>query len=295
MTTVSSILKESQCEIEKSDYELISFFKENGYCELPASKLILSNLQKFQEIIDYLIKTESWKGGWEGKEEHMKYMKKFNNGANRLGNLFNKNELFLKLPTDFSILKILYGIFGDDMKIGALDMREPLKGQGWQEFHIDWFPKKLPDEPTQNVICFIFLDDTIKDNCSMRFVPKTHKKIGLIDDYQKDKSSHPNEISADVKAGSVILMDGNLWHSGTDNILGKRRRVLYMDIRRRSIPQLLNQRIYLNEKIQNFLSSHQKFLLGVGPDDEIYEEKAFGVGDYYRKNFGSEAVSETHK
>jgi len=68
MTTVSSILKESQCEIEKSDYELISFFKENGYCELPASKLILSNLQKFQEIIDYLIKTESWKGGWEGKE-----------------------------------------------------------------------------------------------------------------------------------------------------------------------------------------------------------------------------------
>ena len=28
---------------------------------------------------------------------------------------------------------------------------------------------------------------------------------------------------------------------------------------------------------------------------EIYEEKAFGVGDYYRKNFNSEAVSETHK
>jgi len=295
MTTVSSILKESQCEIEKSDYELISFFKENGYCELPASKLILSNLQKFQEIIDYLIKTESWKGGWEGKEEHMKYMKKFNNGANRLGNLFNKNELFLKLPTDFSILKILYGIFGDDMKIGALDMREPLKGQGWQEFHIDWLPKKHLDEPTQNVICFIFLDDTNKDNGSMRFVPKTHKKIGWINDYQKDKSSHPNEINVDVKAGSVILMDGNLWHSGTDNLLGKRRRVLYMDIRRRSIPQLLNQRIYLNEKIQNSLSSHQKVLLGVGPDDEISEERAFGVGDYYRKIFNSESVSETHK
>ena len=68
-----------------------------------------------------------------------------------------------------------------------------------------------------------------------------------------------------------------------------------MDIRRRSIPQLLNQRIYLNEKIQNSLSSHQKFLLGVGPDDEISEERAFGVGDYYRKNFDSDPVSETHK
>ena len=225
----------------------------------------------------------------------MKYMKKFNNGANRLGNLFNKNKLFLKLLTDFSILKILYGIFDDDMKIGALDMREPLKGQGLQEFHIDWLPKKRLDEPTQNVVCFIFLDDTNKDNGSMRLVPKTHKKIGWINDYQKDKSSHPNEISVDVKAGSIILMDGNLWHSGTDNLLGKRRRVLYMDIRRRSIPQLLNQRIYLNEKIQNSLSSHQKFLLGVGPDDEISEERAFGVGDYYRKNFDSDPVSETHK
>ena len=50
-----------------------------------------------------------------------------------------------------------------------------------------------------------------------------------------------------------------------------------------------------NEKIQNSLSPHQKFLLGVGPDDEIFEEKVFGVGDYYRKNFGSEGVSETHK
>ena len=141
MITVSSILKESQCEIEKSDYELISRFNENGYCELPPPKLVLDNLQKFQEIIDDLIKTESWRGGWEGKEEYMKYMKKFNNGANRLGNLFNKDQLFLKLLTDFSILKILHGIFDDDLKIGALDMREPLKGQGWQEFHIDWLPK----------------------------------------------------------------------------------------------------------------------------------------------------------
>ena len=97
MTTVSSILKESQCEIEKSDYELISFFKENGYCELPTSKLILSNLQKFQEIIDCLIKTESWRGGWEGKEEYMKYMKKFNNGANRLGGNGLSGKMYDKL------------------------------------------------------------------------------------------------------------------------------------------------------------------------------------------------------
>ena len=73
----------------------------------------------------------------------MKYMKKFNNGSNRLANLFNKDELFLKLLTDFSILKILYGIFNDDMKIGALDMREPLKGEGWQNYTLIGFQKKI--------------------------------------------------------------------------------------------------------------------------------------------------------
>ena len=294
LVTISSILKESNCELEKSDQDLISFFKENGYCQLPSSELILDNLQKFQTIIDDLIETESWRGGWEGKEEHMKYMKKFNNGANRLGNLFNKHELFLKLLGDFSTLKILHGIFNDDMKIGALDMREPLKGEGSQELHIDWLPKKDSDDLTQNVICFIFLDDTDKNNGSMRIVPKTHKKIGWIDDYQKDKSFHSKEINVDVKAGSIVLMDGNLWHSGTNNINGKRRRVLYMDIRRRSIPQLLNQRIYLNEKIQNLLSNNEKFLLGLSSQDEIFEDRVFGVGDYYRKNFNGAAVSESH-
>ena len=77
LVTISSILKESNCELEKSDQDLISFFKENGYCQLPSSELILDNLQKFQTIIDDLIETESWRGGWEGKEEHMKYMKNF--------------------------------------------------------------------------------------------------------------------------------------------------------------------------------------------------------------------------
>ena len=293
MLTISKIIGGSK--LEQSDYELISFFQENGYCELPISKFMLDNLNKFQKIVNDLIKTESWRGGWEGKEEYMKYMKKFNDGANRLGNLFNKDELFLKLLDDSSILKILYGIFHDDMKIGALDMREPLKGDGYQELHIDWLPKKTSNELTQNIICFIFLDDANSNNGSMRIVPKTHKKIGWIDDYQKDKSSHPDQINIDTAAGNVILMDGNLWHSGTKNIIGTRRRVLYMDVRRRSIPQLLNQRIYLNEKTQNSLSEVQKFLLGLGSDDKVFEERVFGVGDYYRKKFNKESVSTTQK
>ena len=85
-------------------------------------------------------------------------------------------------------------------------------------------------------------------------------------------------------------MDANTWHSGSTNHDGARRRVLYMDVRRRSIPQLLNQRIYLDENTQNSLSPDQKFLLGVRENDEIYDERVFAVGDYYRKHFKTDVV-----
>ena len=290
--SIKQILDYYDYQIDSNDQKLIDFFMENGYCIITKSDFVVDNLIEFRDIIDSLIEKESWRGGWEGKEQYMKVNKKFNVGSNRLGNLFNKNKLFLKLLTEKNILKIVYGIMNEDIKFGALDMREPIKNGGFQEFHIDWYPKKSEDDPIENIICFIFLDDANKENGSMRVVPKTQNKIGWIDDYQKDKSSHPDEIFIDVKKGSIVLMNANIWHSGTTNHSGARRRVLYMDVRCRSIPQLLNQQIYLDENTLKNLTEHQKFLLGVGDNDEIFEERSFGVGDNYRKTFDTHAVSE---
>ena len=80
-------------------------------------------------------------------------------------------------------------------------------------------------------------------------------------------------------------MDANLWHSGTTNINGKRRRVLFLDIRRRETPQLLNQRIYLDEIMQKKLTDIQKFLLGLGDNDTIFEDRVHTAGNLYRKQF----------
>ena len=289
-SSTNEILEELKLKLEPSDHELSKFFQENGYCVITPSQLVLDNIDEFRKIIDMLMIKESWRGGWEGKEQYMKYKKTFNKGANRLANLFNKDKLFLKILSEKDLLKTLYGLFGNDIKIGALDMREPLPGTGWQELHIDWLPKKNSDDPIQNVVCSIFLDSANKENGSIRIVPKTHKKIGWIDDYQKDKSSHPDEICLDVKEGSIVLMDANLWHGGTTNYNGARRRVLYMDVRRRSVPQLLNQRIYVDENTQKSLSPIEKFLLGVGENDEIFEERVFAVGDFYRKHFKTDVV-----
>ena len=285
INSVKTVLDKLGYRIDIEDTNLAEFFNENGYCVIPKSDLIIENIDEYRKIVDSLLQKESWRGGWEGKEEYMKFKKKFQEGANRLGNLFNKNELFLKLLSEKNILKVAYAILGDDIKIGALDMREPKKGAGLQDFHIDWIPKENENEKTQNIVAFIFLDDANKNNGCMRVVPKTHRKTGWIEEHLKDKSSHPDEILLDVKKSSIVLMDANLWHSGTANISGNRRRVLYLDIRRRNIPQLLNQRIYLDEITQQKLTDIEKFLLGVGDNDMEFEDRVFTAGNVYRKQF----------
>ena len=283
--SVKTILDELNFTLNSDDYTLVEFFKENGYCVIPKSDLVSENIDELRKIVDSLIKKESWRGGWEGKEEYMKYKKVFQPGTNRLGNLFNKDELFRNLLCEKNILKIAYTILGDDVKIGALDMREPKKGTGLQDLHMDWIPKKTVNEKTQNIVAFIFLDEANENNGPMRVVPKTHKMTGWIDENLNDKSSHPDEIFLNLQESSIVLMDANLWHSGTLNVSGNRRRVLFLDIRRREMPQLLNQKIYLDEITQGNLTDIEKYLLGVGENDTIFEDRVHTAGNVYRKQF----------
>ena len=278
---MNTVFEKQQIKINSEVESQKKFFDTNGYCVIEKSKL---PVEKFAEIIDSLLEKEAWRGGWEGKEEYMKYGKNFQPGAYRLGNLFNKDDLFFELITDEEILNVVLAILGDDAKIGALDMREPKKGTGQQDLHIDWIPKKESDA-TENIVIMIFLDDADENNGHLRVVPKTHKLKGWIEENTKEKATHKDEIFLDVKKSSIVFMDANLWHSGTTNKTGQRRRVLFMDVRRRNIPQLLNQRIYLDEIIQKKLTDVQKYLLGLGENDSVFEDRVFTAGNVYRKEF----------
>ena len=281
INSLNVVFEKQHIKINSEIENLKKDFDENGYYIIKKSEL---PVEKFAEIIDSLLEKEAWRGGWEGKEEYMKYGKNFQPGAYRLGNLFNKDELFFELITNEEILNVVLAILGDDAKIGALDMREPKKGTGQQDLHIDWIPKKESDA-TENIVIMIFLDDADENNGHLRVVPKTHKLKGWIEENTKEKTKHKDEIFLDVKKSSIVFMDANLWHSGTTNKTGQRRRVLFMDVRRRDIPQLLNQRIYLDELIQKKLTDVQKYLLGLGENDSVFEDRVFTAGNVYRKEF----------
>jgi len=285
INSLNAVFEKQHIKINSEAENLKKKFDENGYCIIEKSEL---PVEKFAGVIDFLLEKEAWRGGWEGKEEYMKYGKNFQPGAYRLGNLFNKDELFFELITNEEVLNVILAILGDDAKIGALDMREPKKGIGQQDLHMDWIPKKESDT-TENIVIMIFLDDADENNGHLRVVPKTHKLKGWIEENTKEKTKHKDEIFLDVKKSSIVFMDANLWHSGTTNKTGQRRRVLFMDIRRRNIPQLLNQRIYLDEVIQSKLTDVQKYLLGLGENDSIFEDRVFTAGNIYRKEFKTDS------
>jgi len=288
---LSEVFEKQSINVDPEYRNQKNFFNENGYCVIEKSNLPIA---KFADIIDLLIEKEGWRGGWEGKEEYMKYQKNFQPGAYRLGNLFNKHELFFEIITNEQILNVLLSILGDDIKIGALDMREPKKGTGQQDLHIDWIPKKESVD-TENIVIMIFLDDSDENNGHLRVVPKTHKMKGWIEENIDDKTNHKDEIFLDVKKSSIVFMDANLWHSGTTNKTGQRRRVLFMDVRRREIPQLLNQRIYLDETVQKKLTDVQKYLLGLRDNDSVFEERVFTAGNVYRKEFKTDGFVKMDK
>jgi ectoine hydroxylase-related dioxygenase (phytanoyl-CoA dioxygenase family) len=138
----------------------------------------------------------------------------------------------------------------------------------------------------------LYLDESNKNNGALRIIPKSHKITGWINENLTDLTNHPDEITIEVKEGSIILFDGNLWHSGTKNINGKRRRVLYIDFRRKEIPQLLNQRIYLDENTQSKLTTNEKFILGISKDDLIFEDRVHTAGNAYRKQFKTDVFNK---
>ncbi len=260
------------------------FLDKNGYIIFEPNKDIKKKIKKLNLISQRLIKKEKDKGGWEGKEKHYKKGKLFEIGANRLGNLINKDIMFKDLILIPEILTSAHEVIKDDIKIGGVDLRNPIKGKGFQRLHIDWLPRRRKGEKYIGVVCFIFLDNATKNNGPLRVVPGSHKITGWPDDKIDILKKHKKEIKIYGKAGSICVMNLNLWHGGSNNISGKPRKAILIDIRRRDQPQLLNFKKYLDKKKKKQLSDKHKYLLSIRNIDKNQKNDSFGPGDAYRKD-----------
>ena len=213
---------------------------EEGFLIIENTDYMKNNLISLRNEAIKLIESEGDKGGWEGKEKYFKPGKKFESGAQRLGGLVNKHEVFLKLISVPEILICAHHVIKKPIKICGMNLRNPLKNLGEQTLHFDGFPRNSFSEPYTGIVAFIYLDDSKIDNGAMRVVPGTHKLNGWPDDHININKKHPKEIRLEVKAGTIVIANLNLWHAGAKNINGDPRKVIMLNIKNREHDQLLN-------------------------------------------------------
>ena len=110
--------------------------------------------------------------------------------------------------------------------------RNPRPGHGLQGLHADWKPRDV-HEPFMVLTALWLLDEFTAANGATRLVPRSHLWPHPVPrTYAQPHAHHPDERIITAPAGSVLLMNGHLWHSGRQNTTQAPRRAVQMVVER---------------------------------------------------------------
>ena len=162
-------------------------------------------------------------------------------GTRHLKDLVSQGKVFEGVYTHPKVLAAVYHVLGRPFGLFQLHGRDPLPGYGQQGLHADWRPR-APDQPFQIVVAIWLLDEFTMDNGATRLVPGTHRLKGPPPKGMADPARrHPDQISVIAPAGSVVIFNGHLWHSGTRNRSQGPRRALQCSFAARENLPLANR------------------------------------------------------
>lgn len=284
--SITDVLKNLGCSHNSLSLEALNSLDENGYFLIKQNKNIIKylgqDLEYMRNRVDELIEQEGEHAGYEGREEYYKKGKFFEPIALRLGNLLNKDRVFINFVMLPDLLWSAYHVIKRDLMLSSCNFREPLKGSGQQRLHIDWEPILEQSKEYESIIAMMYLDDSTKENGAIKIIPKTHKLIGYPDEYCNPYLEHKDSLIIEAEAGSILVINGNVWHRGSENVSGKRRRIINATYRLRDLKQGLNQKIYIDDKIKKTLNDQEKYILKIREIDFTQKEKIYGPGEKYR-------------
>jgi ectoine hydroxylase-related dioxygenase (phytanoyl-CoA dioxygenase family) len=126
-------------------------------------------------------------------------------------------ETWLALKSHPVVIEAAEHVLAQPYRVRDLHGRNPLPGFGQQGLHSDWM------ERTDANRVFVFttiwmLDDFTVENGATRVVPGSHRIVRpLPKALAQPGARHPDERVVIAKAGSVLLLNGHTWHSGTKN------------------------------------------------------------------------------
>jgi hypothetical protein len=190
-------------------------------------------------------------------------------GSLRLSNCVNKGETFLRAVFFAPMLSAAAAVIRRPFKLHGYNARNPLLGGGEQALHrdVDTGPQ-LEGRQTNGsrdlINALWVLDDFNESNGPTRVIPGSHLHSRDIHDEMADPTHrHPEEELLITPAGSIVIINGALWHSGTENVSGEPRRALHISFIERHFPQQVEQRTHIDEGAFLALSAVERYLLDV--------------------------------
>ena len=206
-------------------------------------------------------------------------------GARRISNIFNKSAAFDRCLNLAPVLAASHHLLGE-IKVHGANLRDPVKGFGQQQLHVD-VPKRFHDDWwVLNAV--VLFDDMTLDNGPTRVVPGSHHwapiNVPVVNqaDWEPEPLSpedqarvpadldapYPGEVHVTAPAGSVVIMNSSMWHSGTRKNGDAPRRLLHLTYTRRDLPQQLVQLDYLTPELYERMSPEHRYLLEIEPPRE---------------------------
>jgi ectoine hydroxylase-related dioxygenase (phytanoyl-CoA dioxygenase family) len=179
----------------------------------------------------------------------------------RIYNLLARGAIYQQVPVHDSVLPIVEGVLDRGCLVSSLSSIAIGPGETEQPLRADDQLIPLP-KPHVSIICnsmWALTDFTI-ENGATRFVPGSHRA-----DRSPQPFGEPVETrAAEMKAGSVLVFDGSIWHGGGANRTTERRLGLAMNYCAGWIRQQENQQLGIPVDVARTFSPRLRKLVGFG-------------------------------
>lgn len=181
----------------------------------------------------------------------------------RIYNLLAHGALYQQIPVHARILPIIEGVIGRGCLVSSLSSIAIGPGESAQPLHADDQVIPLP-KPHPSIICNTMwaLTDFTADNGATRLIAGSHRA-----DRSPQPFGEPTEAEArpaEMRAGSVLVFDGSIWHGGGANRTQARRLGVAMNYCAGWLRQQENQQLGIPVDVARTFSPALRALVGYG-------------------------------
>ena len=129
------------------------------------------------------------------------------------------------------VLEAIRYVLQREFGVQNIGPRSPQPGLGQQGLHMDW-PTPAAKGAYVVATALFLLDDFTKENGATRIIPGSHLWARpLTKAEQQPNAHHAKEIVIEAKAGSALVLNRHVWHSGTRNRTQGQRRTIQCQYR----------------------------------------------------------------